>query len=542
MLQFFLATLLSVVFDVESLPVGDGLIRIKRYATIESGPGGWLVFNIGAWNVLFCVVWFYLGISILIYCTTRWYLSCCLSATKHDEKDKSDTEVLHSITINGMCSGSEHTQASSKSEKAIPTALETKDKVILVPQIRQKLFTCREMSRRTVGVATDSKRKFKPMKTAVSVRGQLMRAATNTAVGHSKRGGKKPSLHADTARSTRSGTTSGSSNVSTPSSSSSSSSSSPASESYSISQLSYGHSKRSSRSGRSERNEIITLNVPLKAFSTRDNTLHCCCSNNDTKLHFDPPTQNPILSSLDPGIGAFQTFCWTHDDMGAMCRILTEVTPLDLKYNTTGNTDTMIDQSRETALTFVERHQTELGIIYPDPTKYKIVNQFLPSSLPKEGFSGGASIATAVVSYLKKKPVKKGVGVIGGICLNGELEYVGKLGTKMKVAKREGFTKLIIPKVMLDDYNRLYKEEKEGIEVVFVNNFLQAVDLLFEEDNKSTKEEGEEQGSKTKQDIFNNNNHCQLPNEPVNNNEATSEGILQAQADPICNVPAQVGL
>jgi len=91
------------------------------------------------------------------------------------------------------------------------------------------------------------------------------------------------------------------------------------------------------------------------------------------------------------------------------------------------------------------------------------------------------------------------VGVIGGICLNGELEYVGKLGTKMKVAKREGFTKLIIPKVMLDDYNRLYKEEKEGIEVVFVNNFLQAVDLLFEEDNKSTKEEGEEQGSKTKQ-------------------------------------------
>jgi len=105
-----------------------------------------------------------------------------------------------------MCSGSEHTQASSKSEKAIPTALETKDKVILVPQIRQKLFTCREMSRRTVGVATDSKRKFKPMKTAVSVRGQLMRAATNTAVGHSKRGGKKPSLHADTARSTRSGT------------------------------------------------------------------------------------------------------------------------------------------------------------------------------------------------------------------------------------------------------------------------------------------------------------------------------------------------
>jgi len=69
--------------------------------------------------------------------------------------------------------------------------------------------------------------------------------------------------------------------------------------------------------------------------------------------------------------------------MGAMCRILTEVTPLDLKYNTTGNTDTMIDQSRETALTFVERHQTEFGIIYPDPTKYKIVNQFLPVNLIK---------------------------------------------------------------------------------------------------------------------------------------------------------------
>nr|CAD2185705.1 unnamed protein product [Meloidogyne enterolobii] len=264
MLQFFLATLLSAVFDVESLPIGDGLIRIKRYARIESGPDGWLVFNIGAWNVLFCVVWFYLGISILIYCTTRCYISCCSllataaerSAAKHDEKDKSDSEVVHSITINVRRSGSEHTQASSKSEKSVPTALETKDKVILVPKIRQKLFTCREMSRRTVREATDSKRKFKPMKTAVSGRG--LRAATNTAVGHSKRGGKKPSLHADSARSTRSGTISGSSNVSTPSSSSgssSSSSSSPASESYTISEVSYGRSKRSSRSGRSERSK-----------------------------------------------------------------------------------------------------------------------------------------------------------------------------------------------------------------------------------------------------------------------------------------------
>uniref|UniRef100_A0A914LUR6 Candidate secreted effector n=1 Tax=Meloidogyne incognita TaxID=6306 RepID=A0A914LUR6_MELIC len=72
------------------------------------------------------------------------------------------------LAINDKNKESWWSQASSKSEKSIPTALEAKDKVILVPQIRQKLFTCREMSRRTVREATDSKRKFKPMKTAVS--------------------------------------------------------------------------------------------------------------------------------------------------------------------------------------------------------------------------------------------------------------------------------------------------------------------------------------------------------------------------------------
>uniref|UniRef100_A0A1I8B1J3 SRRM_C domain-containing protein n=1 Tax=Meloidogyne hapla TaxID=6305 RepID=A0A1I8B1J3_MELHA len=238
LLQFLLAILLNGVFDVESLPAGDGHIRIKRY-----------------------------GRTFFLYCMTQCYISCCdllaLAAStergvkKQDEKDKSDSEVVHSITINVRRSGSEHsrpTQVTSKSEKSVLSARETQDKVILVPQIRQKLFTCREMSRRTVREAADSKRKFKPMKTALSGRRHSVRAATNTALGHSKLGTKKSNLRSGSVKSTRSGTISGSSKVSTSSSSSSSSgSSSPASESYTVS--SSRRSMRSSRSGRSGRSK-----------------------------------------------------------------------------------------------------------------------------------------------------------------------------------------------------------------------------------------------------------------------------------------------
>lgn len=61
--------------------------------------------------------------------------------------------------------------------------------------------------------------------------------------------------------------------------------------------------------------------------------------------------------------------------------ILTAVTPLNVEFVAPGNTDSMIRQSREVALEFIEGHQNELGIKYP--YKQNIITQFTPVSLIK---------------------------------------------------------------------------------------------------------------------------------------------------------------
>uniref|UniRef100_A0A915M6Z0 Lon proteolytic domain-containing protein n=1 Tax=Meloidogyne javanica TaxID=6303 RepID=A0A915M6Z0_MELJA len=520
MIQFLLAILLNVVFDVESFPIGP--IRIKRYTRIESGPNGWLLLDSWTLNILFWMVGLYCGISFLIYCSTRYCIFCCsLHATA---VERSVSPNLHADSVKtthlDTIIDSSTVSTSSSSSSSPDTAVERSASPNLPADSVKTTHLDTIIGSFTVSTSSSSS------------------SSPTTAVERCA----SPNLPADSVNTPHSDTIIGSSTVST---SASNSSSSPTSNFYHASEASYGSSKSLSRSEKSEKDKTLKSNSPCKAVLKSENKLYCCCSTQEDRLHFDPPHQNTILPRLNRGIGVFQTFCWTHDEKGAMCMILTAVTPLNVEFVAPGNTDSMIRQSREVALEFIEGHQNELGIKYP--YKQNIITQFTPSSMLKEGFSGGASIVAAVVSLLKNKPIKKGVGVIGGICVNGEMEYVGKLSTKMKVAKREGFTMLIVPEVMRDDYNQLFKEEKEGIEVIFVSNFLKAVNLLFDEDKESTDQgqaaevfgqkqiNDEKQNVQTPQDVFTNNKESQVAADHVDNK--MTNGI--ATNDLASNVPNQ---
>jgi ATP-dependent Lon protease len=146
-------------------------------------------------------------------------------------------------------------------------------------------------------------------------------------------------------------------------------------------------------------------------------------------------------------------------------------------FQVTGSVGNVMQESARAALSYVRSHAAEIGLNADFFDKTDIHMHIPSGSQPKDGPSAGVTMATALVSLISNRPVKKGVSMTGEVTLRGQVLPVGGIKEKMLAAHRAGIKTVILPKRNALDLEDVAVEVRKGLNFVFaetVNDVLEA--------------------------------------------------------------------
>lgn len=166
-------------------------------------------------------------------------------------------------------------------------------------------------------------------------------------------------------------------------------------------------------------------------------------------------------------IGIAQGLAW-NEAGGALLHIETTKIPFSEGIKFTGQLGDVMKESVQAAMSYVQSSSESLGIDPEEFKNYMIHVHFPAASIPKDGPSAGAAIATAIASLMSRRPVNKDVAMTGEISLRGHVLPVGGIKEKVLAAYRAGITTVILPAKNKNDLSDLPNEVKRKIKFELV--------------------------------------------------------------------------
>jgi ATP-dependent Lon protease len=147
------------------------------------------------------------------------------------------------------------------------------------------------------------------------------------------------------------------------------------------------------------------------------------------------------------------------------------------KLMLTGQLGDVMVESAQAAFSYAKARAKELGIDEDVLENFDIHIHLPEGAIPKDGPSAGITMATALVSVLAQRPVRKDVAMTGEITLRGNVLPIGGVKEKLLAARRAKIKTVILPEPNRRDLEDLPQEVRDDLKFVFVEH----VREVFEE-------------------------------------------------------------
>jgi ATP-dependent Lon protease len=152
----------------------------------------------------------------------------------------------------------------------------------------------------------------------------------------------------------------------------------------------------------------------------------------------------------------------------------------------TGQLGEVMRESAQAAFSYAKARAKELGINDEDFNTYDLHIHVPEGAIPKDGPSAGITLATAMVSVLATRPIRKDVAMTGEITLRGNVLPVGGIKEKVLAARRAHVRTIILPQQNRHDIEDIPKELFKDINFVFVESVQQVFREALKEKASTT--------------------------------------------------------
>lgn len=150
----------------------------------------------------------------------------------------------------------------------------------------------------------------------------------------------------------------------------------------------------------------------------------------------------------------------------------------------TGKLGDVMRESAKAAFSYIRTRTKEWDIDPDFYKKYDIHIHVPEGATPKDGPSAGITMATAIVSALSGKAVRKDVGMTGEITLRGRVLPIGGLKEKALSAHRAGITTIIIPADNERDIDDIPKSVRSSLTFIPVRHLDEVLEHAIVEDGE----------------------------------------------------------